>query len=108
VWVESMMTATAQSAPPMCNLTAIVEAMKRPEMYPDHPRSVEVRQTHVSYAFSDKRVAVQGRGAWLKSAALQKAKRAGRMCAAVRLFCPGVGLSGHNHRQVRQAFAVGG
>ena len=23
----------------------------RPEMYPDHPRSVEVRQTHVSYAF---------------------------------------------------------
>jgi uncharacterized protein len=46
-----MMTATAQSAPPMCNLTAIVEAMKRPEMYPDHPRSVEVRQTHVSYAF---------------------------------------------------------
>ena len=23
----------------------------RPEMYPDHPRSVELRQTHVSYAF---------------------------------------------------------
>ena len=35
----------------MCNLPAIVEAMMRPEMYPDHPRSVEVRQTHVSYAF---------------------------------------------------------
>ena len=35
----------------MCNLPAIVEAMTRPEMYPDHPRSVEIRQTHVSYAF---------------------------------------------------------
>jgi hypothetical protein len=103
-----MMTATSQSASPTYNWPAIVEAMMRPEMYTERPRRVEVRQTHVSYAFSDKRVAVQGRGAWLKSAALQKAKRAGRMCAAVRLFCPGVGLSGHNHRQVRQAFAVGG
>ena len=46
-----MMTATSQSAAPMCNLPAIVEAMMRPEMYPDHPRSVELRQTHVSYAF---------------------------------------------------------
>jgi aminoglycoside phosphotransferase family enzyme len=46
-----MMTATSQSIAPMCNLAAIVEAMMRPEMYPDHPRSVEVRQTHVSYAF---------------------------------------------------------
>ncbi|MGA8567349.1 MAG: AAA family ATPase, partial [Candidatus Binataceae bacterium] len=46
-----MMTATSQSAAPMCNLPAIVEAMMHPEMYPDHPRSVEVRQTHVSYAF---------------------------------------------------------
>ena len=45
------MTATSQSTAPMCNLPAIVEAMMRPEMYPDHPRSVEVRQTHVSYAF---------------------------------------------------------
>jgi hypothetical protein len=35
----------------MCNLPAVVEAMTRPEMYPDHPRSVEIRQTHVSYAF---------------------------------------------------------
>jgi hypothetical protein len=71
-----MITATSQSAAPACNSSAIVEAMMRPEMYPDHPHSVEVRQTHVSYAFSDKRVAVQGRGAWLKSAALQKAKKA--------------------------------
>jgi uncharacterized protein len=46
-----MMTATSQSAAPMCNLPAIVEAMTRPEMYPDHPHSVEIRQTHVSYAF---------------------------------------------------------
>ncbi len=46
-----MMTATSQSIAPMCNLAAIVEAMMRPEMYPDRPRSVEVRQTHVSYAF---------------------------------------------------------
>jgi aminoglycoside phosphotransferase family enzyme/predicted kinase len=46
-----MMTATSQSIAPMYNLAAIVEAMMRPEMYPDHPRSVEVRQTHVSYAF---------------------------------------------------------
>ena len=46
-----MMTATSQSIAPMCNLAAIVEAMMRPEMYPDHPRSVEVRQTHVSYVF---------------------------------------------------------
>jgi aminoglycoside phosphotransferase family enzyme/predicted kinase len=45
------MTATSQSAAPMCNLPAIVEAMTRPEMYPDHARSVEIRQTHVSYAF---------------------------------------------------------
>jgi hypothetical protein len=71
-----MMTATSQCAAPRCNLPAIVEAMMRPEMSPDRPRWVKVRQTHVSYAFSDKRVAVQGRGAWLKSAALQKAKKA--------------------------------
>ena len=45
------MTATSQSAAPACNLPAIVEAMMRPEMYPDHPRSVELRLTHVSYAF---------------------------------------------------------
>ena len=45
------MTATSQSVAPMCNLPAIIEAMRRPEMYPDRPRSVEVRQTHVSYAF---------------------------------------------------------
>ena len=45
------MTATSQSAAPTCNLPAIVAAMMRPEMYLDHPRSVEVRQTHVSYAF---------------------------------------------------------
>jgi uncharacterized protein len=46
-----MMTAVPQPTASICNLQAIVEAMKRPEMYPDHPRSVEVRQTHVSYAF---------------------------------------------------------
>src|ERR1700747_1261161 len=46
-----MMTGTSQSAAPRCNLPAIVEAMMRPEMYPNHPRSVEIRQTHVSYAF---------------------------------------------------------
>jgi hypothetical protein len=46
-----MMTATSQSAAPTCNFPAVVEAMMRPEMYSDHPRSLEVRQTHVSYAF---------------------------------------------------------
>jgi uncharacterized protein len=35
----------------MFDLPAIVAAMMRPEMYPDRPRSVEVRQTHVSCAF---------------------------------------------------------
>ena len=45
------MTATSQSAAPMCNSPAIVDALMRPEMYQDHPRSVEFRQTHVSCAF---------------------------------------------------------
>jgi len=29
----------------------LVEAMRRPEFYPDHPSRVEVRQTHMSYVF---------------------------------------------------------
>lgn len=29
----------------------LVEAMLRPEMYPERPRKVELRQTHISYAF---------------------------------------------------------
>ncbi len=49
--MESMKTGRSQSAAPRCNLPAIVEAMTRPEMYPNHPRSVEMRQTHVSYVF---------------------------------------------------------
>ena len=47
----SSMTAPSPPAAPACNLPRIVAAMMRPEIYPDHPRSVDVRQTHVSYVF---------------------------------------------------------
>ncbi len=40
-----------QSAGPNRALPATVEAMMRPEIYQDRPRSVELRQTHVSYVF---------------------------------------------------------
>jgi aminoglycoside phosphotransferase family enzyme/predicted kinase len=33
------------------NLPRVVEAMMDPAIYSDHPRSVELRQTHVSYVF---------------------------------------------------------
>jgi aminoglycoside phosphotransferase family enzyme/predicted kinase len=45
------MTIPTQPAGPNCALPATVGAMMRPEAYQDHPRSVELRQTHVSYVF---------------------------------------------------------
>jgi aminoglycoside phosphotransferase family enzyme/adenylate kinase family enzyme len=45
------MTPPRPPAGPARNLPRIVEAMMRPELYPDHPRSVDLRQTHVSYVF---------------------------------------------------------
>jgi aminoglycoside phosphotransferase family enzyme/predicted kinase len=33
------------------NLPALVEAMMRPEFYPEHPERVELVQTHISYVF---------------------------------------------------------
>ena len=45
------MKTRTQPADPICALPATVGAMMRPEAYQDHPRSVELRQTHVSYVF---------------------------------------------------------
>jgi uncharacterized protein len=45
------MTIRTQPASSNCALPATVGAMMRPEAYQDHPRSVELRQTHVSYVF---------------------------------------------------------
>jgi aminoglycoside phosphotransferase family enzyme/predicted kinase len=46
------MTTPSQSAAALKrDLSKIVSAMLRPELYPDHPRAVELRQTHVSYVF---------------------------------------------------------
>jgi uncharacterized protein len=45
------MTTRTKPAGPNCALSATVGAMIRPEAYQDHPRSVELRQTHVSYVF---------------------------------------------------------
>src|SRR6185437_9692045 len=49
--MTSTMMATSLSAASKRDLPEIVEALRRPRMYPDHPRTVELRQTHVSYAF---------------------------------------------------------
>lgn len=48
---DSSMTRPLPPAASSRNLPRIVEAMMRPEIYPDHPRSVDLRQTHVSYVF---------------------------------------------------------
>jgi aminoglycoside phosphotransferase family enzyme/predicted kinase len=45
------MTIRTQPVSSNCALPATVGAMMRPEAYQDHPRSVELRQTHVSYVF---------------------------------------------------------
>jgi aminoglycoside phosphotransferase family enzyme len=45
------MTIQTQPVSSNCALPATVGAMMRPEAYQDHPRSVELRQTHVSYVF---------------------------------------------------------
>src|SRR6476646_8242204 len=46
------MTTPSQSAAALNrDLSNIVSAMLRPELYPDHPRAVALRQTHVSYVF---------------------------------------------------------
>ncbi|HVB81437.1 MAG TPA: AAA family ATPase [Candidatus Binataceae bacterium] len=44
------MTIATHTGPPRA-LPLIAGAMLRPEMYPDHPASVELRQTHVSFVF---------------------------------------------------------
>ncbi len=44
-------TIRAQPTRPARPLPAVVAAMMRAEMYPDHPPCVELRQTHVSYVF---------------------------------------------------------
>src|SRR6185437_8781109 len=45
------MTTPSQSTAYRRDLPGVVAAMMRPEIYPDHPRSIESRQTHVSYVF---------------------------------------------------------
>lgn len=48
---ESSAAMRTQAAAANRALPAAVGAMMRPEIYPDHPRSVELRQTHISYVF---------------------------------------------------------
>ena len=45
------MTTPSQSTAYKRDLPGVVAAMMRPEIYRDHPRSIESRQTHISYVF---------------------------------------------------------
>src|ERR1700688_1819355 len=45
------MTTPSQSTAYTRDLPGVVAAMMRPEIYRDHPRSIESRQTHISYVF---------------------------------------------------------
>jgi uncharacterized protein len=45
------MTTPSQPADPKRAVPAIVDAMMRPQIYPDNPPRVELRQTHISYVF---------------------------------------------------------
>ena len=42
---------TGNGRRPDRGLPPLVEAMMRPEFYPDSPARVEVKQTHISYVF---------------------------------------------------------